>query len=73
MVVVNCLFEQFIAHGTVWVVRASSRVDRLPVFALLDEGLRTAAFVCQLLLQTDTVLFEVFAMILGHVLRQRHA
>ena len=73
MVVVDSLTEQLIAHGTVW-VGASSRVDRLPVFALLDERLlRTALLLCQLLLQADAVLLEGFPVILGHVLRQRLA
>ena len=73
MVVVDSLTEQLIAHGTVW-VGASSRVDRLPIFALLDERLlRTALLLCQLLLQADAVLLEGFPVILGHVLRQRLA
>ena len=73
MVVVDSLPEQLIAHVTVW-VGAPSRVDRLPVFALLDERLlRTAFLLCQLLLQADAVLLEGFPVILGHVLRERHA
>ena len=73
MLVVCILFEQLFALGTVW-VGASSRVDRLPIFALLDERLlRTALLLCQLLLQADAVLLEGFPVILGHVLRQRLA
>ena len=74
VVVVNCLFEQLVALGAVW-VKASARIDRFPFLALDYEVLVgiLPTFQRQLLLQADAVLLVSLAMVLGHVLSQRHA
>ena len=72
VVVVNCLLEQLVALGAVW-VKAAARVDRFPFLALDYERLILPTFQRQLLLQADAVLLVGLAMVLGHVLSQRHA